>query len=189
MIILWGEGGGGGGHGPTLCRIFWQKLMTPLDSASKLTIIDQCVKQFQPQFIPTPTPPYMSVSVQPNLSDLETCILGPLDPLDINWGKLCSKCVKVCASFQNRILPTVKATWNPTESTLQKRQENTPISSPSNQQPRKERCQRMKRAPPVSRPFPWLLFDRGSFAECSQLRLMLASLLNGFVFVLFLYVG
>ena len=30
---------------------------------------------------------HMSVSIQPNQRDLETCILGPLDPLESNWGK------------------------------------------------------------------------------------------------------
>ena len=29
----------------------------------------------------------MYVSIQPNLRDLETCISGPLDPLESNWGK------------------------------------------------------------------------------------------------------
>ena len=29
----------------------------------------------------------MSVSIQPNQRDLETCILGPLDPFESNWGK------------------------------------------------------------------------------------------------------
>ena len=32
----------------------------------------------------------MSVSIQPNQRDLEICILGPLDPLEPNWGKCVS---------------------------------------------------------------------------------------------------